>query len=128
MEAALPEGEVCANIGPRERRLRNQVGVAGAMLTLLTVAALIEVHAPFYARFLVIIPAYIAAMGFAQARAQTCVAFAKKGIRVLGDSRKDAEKVVEDSITRRIAAQARTVWVQASAVVAALTLLVMAIP
>src|SRR5262245_22125576 len=107
MEAALPEGEVCANIGPRERRIRNQVGVAGALLTLLTIGALIEVHAPFYVRLIIIIPALISAMGFLQARAHTCVGFARKGIRVLGDSRSQAETVSDDSIATRIAAQAR---------------------
>ncbi len=122
MEAAA---QVCANIGPRERRKRNLVGVAGALITVLTVGALVETHASVLMRLVVIAPAFLAAMGFLQARAHTCVAFARQGIRVLEDS---PERVTDDGMSTRIAAQARKVYAQAFAAVAALTLLVMAIP
>jgi len=118
------EGGVCANIGPRERRKRNIVGVAGALVTVLTAAALIDSHASPLLRLVVVVPGMLAAMGFLQARAQTCVALAKQGIRVLGD---EVERV-DDRMSKAIAAQARRVWLQASAAVAALTLLVMVIP
>src|SRR4051812_8010162 len=114
MDALSAEGEVCANIGPRERRLRNQIGIIGALLTLLAIGAVIETHSPALWRALIVLPAFVSAMGFLQARAQTCVAFARKGIRVLGDSRRDAEKVVEDAMAKRISAQARKVYAQAS--------------
>jgi hypothetical protein len=119
--------EVCANIGPRERQKRNQVGVAGALFTLLTLAALVETHASLVVRLVIIVPAFLCAMGFLQARAQTCVAFAKKGIRVLGDGA-EAERVTDDGMAAAIAAQARKVYVQAAVAVAAVTLLVMVIP
>jgi hypothetical protein len=125
---SLEQGDVCANIGTKERRLRSQVGVIGALLTLLTIGALIETHASPLLRSVVLVPAFISAMGFLQARARTCVAFARKGIRVLGDSRADAQKVVDEVMERRIAAQARKVYAQATVAVAVLTLLVMAIP
>ncbi|MBL8951456.1 MAG: hypothetical protein JNK82_11800 [Myxococcaceae bacterium] len=118
---------VCANIGPRERRKRNLVGVAGALFTLLTLAALIETHASVGLRLVVIVPAFLTAMGFLQARAQTCVAFARRGIRVLGDGA-EAERVTDDGMAAAIAAQARKVYVQATVAVVALTLVVMAIP
>jgi hypothetical protein len=124
----LEQGEVCANIGARERRLRNQIGVAGAVLTLLTIGALIETHAAPLMRLIVLVPAFMSAMGFLQARARTCVGFARKGIRVLGDSRQDAQKVADDAMAKKIAAQARRVYAQATVAVAVLTLLVMAIP
>lgn len=120
--------EACANIGPRERRLRNRVGVAGTLLTLLVAAALIETHAPWWARLFLVLPAFVAAMGFLQAREHVCVAFAKQGIRVLGDSREGAEKVQDDALAASIAASARRIYLQSAAVVAALVVVVLVIP
>jgi hypothetical protein len=117
------DGAVCANIGPRERRLRNIAGIIGTVITMLVVSALIETHAPRPYRLLLGIPVYLAAVGFLQARAQTCIGFARKGIRVLGDSRSNAEQVVDDGMKKAIASQARKVQLQTLGVTAAAVLL-----
>jgi hypothetical protein len=122
------DGGVCANIGPRERRLRNITGVVGVGLSLLVASALIEVHAARPWRLVLALPVYISAIGFLQARAKTCVAFARKGIRVLGDSRTGAEQVVDDVMRKTIAAQARRVYLQTTAVVVATLVLALALP
>src|SRR5260221_8203735 len=118
----MSESEVCANIGPAERRRRNVTGVIGTVATMLVISALIETHAPPVWRFIVLLPAYVAAIGVLQARAQTCVAFARKGIRVLGDSRRDAEKGVDTAMTAKIAAQARKGYVQSTGAAGVATL------
>lgn len=129
MEAAPLDDSalVCPNIGPKERRLRNIVGVIASAVTLLLVGALLEAGFPWGARFLVALPAYVAAIGFLQARAQTCVAFAKQNIRVLGDSRKDA-LTPSDREAQAIRAQARRVYQQALIATAVVTGVVLLIP
>jgi hypothetical protein len=127
MDAAL-DGAVCANIGPKERRLRNQVGVIGVAITLLLIGALLETHVPRVWRLTVFFPAFLSAMGFLQARAQTCVRFAREGIRVLSDNRDNAEKVIEPTMAAKIASQARRVYLQSVAAVVGLILLVLVIP
>jgi hypothetical protein len=127
MEDVVDAG-VCANIGPRERRLRNVAGVVGVAITLLVVSALLETHASRPWRLLLGVPVYLAAIGFLQARAQTCVSFARKGIRVMGDSRTGAEQVVDDGMRKAIASQARRVYLQTLSVTVAAVLLALVLP
>ena len=122
MSEELLDAGVCANIGPRERRIRNIAGVVGATLSILVASALIEVHAERVWRLVLALPVDVSAIGFLQARAHTCVAFARKGIRVLGDSRSGAEQVVDDGMRKQIASQARRVYLQTLAVTAAVVL------
>ncbi|MBX7096324.1 MAG: hypothetical protein K1X89_01310 [Myxococcaceae bacterium] len=118
---------VCPNIGPKERRLRNIVGVVSTAVTLLLVGAFLEAGFPWAARFAIALPAYVAAMGFLQARAQTCVAFAKQNIRVLGDSRQDRLTPSERE-AQAIKVQARKVYQQAFIATAVVTGVVLLIP
>jgi lysylphosphatidylglycerol synthetase-like protein (DUF2156 family) len=128
MEDVAPlETKVCANIGPKERALRVRIGFIGAGLTLLAVGGLLETHSPWWARVLVALPAFVGAMGFFQATAQTCVAFARRGIIVLGD-RKDAKRVDSDELKARIASQVRRVYINAAITTAAVVALVLVIP
>jgi hypothetical protein len=119
---------VCANIGPRERRIRNISGVVGVGITLLVLSALLETHASRVWRLTLALPVYMAAIGFLQARAQTCVAFARKGIRVLGDSRTGAEQVVDEGMRAQIAKQARSVYVQTTLVTVIVVALALVLP
>src|SRR5260221_8516447 len=110
----MSESEVCANIGPAERRRRNVTGVIGTVATMLVISALIETHAPPVWRFIVLLPAYVAAIGVLQARAQTCVAFARKGIRGLGDSRRGGGKGGDTAVTAKNAPPGRQGYVQSA--------------
>lgn len=128
MEDVSPlETRVCANIGPKERALRVRIGFIGAGLTLLAIGGLLETHSPWWARLLVALPAFVGAMGFFQATAQTCVAFARKGIIVLGD-RKDAKRVDSEELKARIASQARRVYINAALATAVTVAVVLVIP
>ena len=117
---------VCPNIGPAERRKRNIAGLVGAALTVLALGALLETRASWVMRLIVALPAFLAAMGFLQARAQTCVAFARKNIRVLDDGA--GEKVDDTGMQQAIARQARAVYLQAFAATAVVVLLTIALP
>jgi hypothetical protein len=121
----IVDAGVCANIGPRERRIRNIWGVAGACAAILVASALLEIHATRPLRLVLAVPVFISAIGFLQARARTCVAFARKGIRVLGDSRTGAEQVVDEGMKKQIAAQAMRVYLQTLIVTGAFVLLAM---
>jgi hypothetical protein len=128
MEDVSPlETKVCANIGPKERAMRVRIGFIGAGLTLLAIGGLVESHAPWWARLFIALPAFIASIGFFQATAQTCVAFARKGIIVLGD-RKDAKRVDSEEMKARIASQARRVYINAFAATAVTVAIVLVIP
>jgi hypothetical protein len=126
MDADAPAA--CSNIGPRERRLRNIVGVVGTTVTILLASALFEAHASKIWRLILVVPVYTAAMGFLQARAHTCVAFARKNIRVMGDSRDHAESITDDTLRAAIAKTARRIYLQGGAVVAAVAVLALALP
>jgi hypothetical protein len=121
----IVDAGVCANIGPRERRIRNIWGVVGASAAILVASALLELHAERPLRLLLALPVYVSAMGFLQARASTCVAFARKGIRVLGDSRTGAEQVVDEGMKKQIALQALRVYLQSVAATGAIVLIAM---
>src|SRR5205823_715475 len=96
-------------------------------LTLLAIGGLLETHSPWWARLFVALPTFIGAIGFFQATGQTCVAFARKGIIVLGD-RKDARRVDSDELKARIASQARRVYLNALATTAVTVAIVLVIP
>ena len=126
MEADAPVA--CSNIGPRERRIRNITGVVGTVLTILIASALFEAHVSKVWRLILLLPAYTAALGFLQARAHTCVAFARKNIRVMGDSRDHSEAITDDTMRAAIAKTARRIYLQGGAVVAAVAVLAFALP
>jgi hypothetical protein len=128
MEDVSPlETKVCANIGPKERALRVRIGFIGAGITVLMAGGLIETHAAWFFRLFVAMPAFLGAIGFFQATAQTCVAFARKGIIVLGD-RSDAKRVDSEELKARIAAQARRVYINAFLATAVTVAVVLVIP
>jgi hypothetical protein len=70
---------VC-NIGPDEIARRRRSGHIGAIATVITLAVLIALDAPPFARFLVAIPAAGAAAGYLQAFFKFCIAFGSVGV------------------------------------------------
>jgi hypothetical protein len=70
---------VC-NIGPAERRKRRNSGIAGAVTTILILAVLLFTGDPVWWRFVLIIPAAGAAIGFLQYALHFCAGFGMKGI------------------------------------------------
>ncbi len=69
---------VC-NIGPNEALRRKRVGYMGLALTISTIVMMSIGTVSRPTRFLVVVPAMIAATGFIQARKQFCLAFGLAG-------------------------------------------------
>ncbi len=84
---------VC-NIGPDEIAKRRRSGHIGAIATLVMLIVLLAVGAPPLARFLVALPAAIAASGYLQAYFRFCVAFGSAGVFNFG-ARGTTEHVVD---------------------------------
>lgn len=75
---------VC-NIGPAEIRSRRRAGIGGAIVTVLAIAAFVAFGVPDGWRWLVAIPAGVAAMGFLQAAFHFCARFGMAGLFNFGD-------------------------------------------
>jgi hypothetical protein len=130
MEASAPADQqvhLCENIGPAERAKRNRIGVVGSALTMLVAAAVLETHAAWPWRLLVGLPAMVAAMGFLQARAHTCVAFVAANIKVMGDS-KSGQQVVDLAERDAFRRKARLIYAQGFAATAVIVAIVLALP
>ena len=59
------------NLGPRQRRLRRIFGVAGLLVAVVAAGALYAFDAPRWTRVALVLPLWIAALGFFQAREKT---------------------------------------------------------
>jgi len=117
---------VCANIGPSERRKRLMGGILSFALALAVLAALLFFGVDRWWRILLFLPFAGATFGFFQWRDQTCVAFAARSIRRLGDD--PAETVSDANELSRIGRQARGVEVKALLAAIVLTLIALALP
>ena len=84
---------VC-NIGPDEIAKRRRTGHVGVIATLVTLIVLVAIGAPPLARFLVALPAAIAASGYLQAYFKFCVAFGSAGVFNFG-ARGATQQVVD---------------------------------
>lgn len=114
-----------ANIGPRERRRRVVSGLLMILLTLAAAGWLWAADAPRLLRIVVFIPAWMAALGFFQARAKTCVMLAARGARNMDGGN---ETIADPRELTQVRAQARRVYLQSVLVAAAVTILVVVLP
>ncbi len=82
-----PSATVCiANIGPAERRKRWVVGVVGVAVCVAATLLLVLNGSSRWWRLSLFLPWCVSALGIFQARANTCVALAARGIKQLGDT------------------------------------------
>lgn len=98
---------VC-NIGKEEIKKRNQVGIAGLVLTVLIYFIFVYFEVSKKVRFLIFIPAVITAIGFLQARMHFCVyyGFAEMfNFDLLGKS----NKVENDEFVKKDKKRARSI-------------------
>ena len=112
------------NIGPRQRARRLRGGLFFAVVTLVIAVGLIQGEVPRGWRLLVAVPAAAAAIGFFQAREQTCVALARMGVRNMDGGN---ERVQDDSLLTQMRAQSRRVYLQTAAAVAVVPAVVLAL-
>ncbi len=111
------------NIGPRQRQRRMMVGLVLSAVTVALAAFLLVGEVPRVWRVLLFAPALMAALGVFQAREQTCVALAARGVRNMdaGD-----EPVMDAAQTQRISEQSRRVYMKSVIAAVAVTVLVLA--
>ncbi len=124
-EVRMSDVEVCVpNIGARERRKRRIGGLVLAGVALGLAAWLLNVDAPRVWRLVVVLPALGAALGFFQARSQTCVALAARGTMNLdaGDL-----AVGDATLLLRMRRQSRRVLVQSATAAVVFTVAVLVI-
>lgn len=110
------------NIGPAQRRRRAVVGVVFAAITVAVATPLIAYDAARPLRLVVAIPSVIAALGFFQARAQTCVALAARGLRNMDDGDRPMD---DEAQLRAVQAQSRRVYLEALIATLVVTVLVL---
>jgi hypothetical protein len=79
IEPAPYQPGVC-NIGPAEINRRRRAGHTGTIVSAVTFAGLVAVGAPPAARFVVALPATLAASGYLQARLRFCAGFGAAGV------------------------------------------------
>jgi hypothetical protein len=98
---------VC-NIGPEEIARRRRAGHVGALLTVATLAVLLAVDAPPWARLLVAIPAVVSASGYLQAWLRFCAGFGSLGVYNFG-RHGESERVEDAEARSRDRARARQI-------------------
>jgi hypothetical protein len=113
------------NIGPRERRKRRVMGVAALAAGAGLAFALVASAAPWWSRAVVFFPVWLAALGLLQAREQTCVALAARGVRNMDDG--DA-RIEDEPAARALRDKARRINRRAMLVAALVTLVALAFP
>lgn len=75
---------VC-NIGPAEIRSRQRAGIGGAIVTVVALVAMVVFASPDGWRWLIALPAGVAAMGFLQAAFHFCARFGMAGLFNFGE-------------------------------------------
>ena len=91
---------VC-NIGPAERRQRRQLGWTGLVFVIIGLVCFTVFDAPTWIRFLIVIPAAIAANGFLQSAMHFCVGFSMRGLYNMSADDRDGGEHVMDKEMRR---------------------------
>jgi hypothetical protein len=114
-----------ANIGGREINKRLIFGIASLVATAILVVALFTIDAPRPYRLLVFLPAWLAGLGFLQAREKTCIALAGRGVCNLGNGESEITDISE---RERLRKKSREITRRALVIAATLTLVVLAFP
>jgi hypothetical protein len=114
-----------ANIGPRGRKQRLQIGMIWLAIGSAAAGVLALVGVPRWLRLGLFGPFAFGAMGVFQAYEQTCLALAARGTRDLDSGQ---EQVDDPAATRQINRQARKVFAESILGAALLTALALALP
>ncbi len=116
---------VC-NINPWEVKRRRQAGHFGLAVTIVLVGLSLLMHIPWVFRIVVIIPAYISAIGYLQAHNKFCVGFAGAKQQHADDG--DIVKITDKDAIELDKRKTRSMNLQASIIAAAVTAIVCVIP
>jgi hypothetical protein len=126
MEPNGYEPGVC-NIGPAEIARRRRTGNFGAIATVALFALLVWLDVPPLARFLVALPAALAAGGYLQAALKFCVAFGVAGVFNFG-SRGETHSIADKEARARDRAKVVQMMAVISAIAITVGLLAVVVP
>lgn len=104
---------VC-NLNPAETKRRRAAGYLGVGLAILVLVGFAALHLQPAFGLVLFVPAWLAAIGFLQAKNHFCVSFAASGIYSADDTSKTAE--VETAAHKQDQARARRLNLQALAI------------
>lgn len=116
---------VC-NINPQEIRKRQLSGHFGLALTIIFIAVIIILHVSWYLRIIVLIPAFIAAIGYLQAHNKFCVSYASAKQQHADDG--DIVAITDKDALALDKRKTRQMNLQATIIAAALTAIICVIP
>jgi hypothetical protein len=123
----MSESSAVSNIGDLGVSRRLGVGWVGLVVGIGLGVAFIETGQPRTVRLLVFVPFWLAALGFAQAQARTCLSLAARGVKDLDDG-KGPVPLTDDTERRAIDARARGIHARALGLAVALTLMTVFVP
>ena len=125
MSTETKKDSTVINIGPRESRKRRVMGIVALVATAGLAFTLVALHAPRALRLTVFFPAWMAALGFFQAREKTCIALAARGMCNLDDGEQTLD---DENAATELRAQARRINRRAIITAAVVTLVAVAFP
>jgi hypothetical protein len=113
------------NIGPRERRKRRLLGVVSLTVGVGAAFVLVVYGAPRWSRLIVFFPVWMAGLGLLQARAQTCIALAARGMCNMDSGE---ERLEDATLIERLRAKARSINRRALLTAVVIAVVVFAFP
>jgi hypothetical protein len=122
MDAA---GIEVANIGPRERRKRRLLGVVSLTVAVAVAFVLVSFGAARWWRLVLFFPLWMAGLGLLQAREQTCIALAARGVCNMDAGE---ETIQDKALAARLREKAAAVHRRALLVAAAITVVALIFP
>jgi hypothetical protein len=113
------------NINKQEVSKRRAIGIIGLVFLVVFTILFVLLDFAIWTRLVLFIPAFIMATGFLQAQNKFCVGFAGAGVQHVGETSVN----IEDKKAKRAdTLKARTLNLQAVAIAATVTILILFIP
>ncbi len=113
------------NINHAEIKRRRQAGHIGLILSIVLLALFIVFHTPWTYRIIILLPVYVAAIGYLQARNKFC-GYAGSGKQHADEG--DVETIAETSALEADKLRARTMNLQAFIIASVIAIIVCLIP
>jgi hypothetical protein len=113
---------VC-NINTKEIAYRRKAGYFGLGLSLVVAAALFALDVNQYFRIVLVVPVFIAAIGFLQAKNKFCVGYGAAGTQNADDEGESASTVTDSSAVSADKKRARKMNLQALAIAVVVTII-----
>jgi hypothetical protein len=112
-----------ANIGAREIRKRQTLGIVSAMAAGLLGFLLIGYEAPWWTRLLLFLPLWLAGLGVFQAHERTCIALAARGACNMDRGEEQIDSAAQRDALRRQAERVHRRAILTAVLVTAVALL-----